>query len=370
MKRVSVMGVGFLGSAYCRLYPDSTYPEPREALTSSYEDVLFTRSTVDNYWPLKGDFHIDINTNLNHLMDVLPSVRGCFNFTSSWFVLNRAPGRRCHWPAPAMHFDENDECWPMGAYAVTKYCAERMIQTHCATVQAGLVKGPSSYRILRLCNVMGNDPKAGKQKNALEFLLKKVVDGEDVTIYVGDNYRNHLHVNDVCRAIHLCLEKGETLNGITNIGAPESVRLIDLITHAIAVTGSKSKIVRVPVPAFHRIVQVPDFWFSTDKLQSLGFKPEMDAFQAVDKVLEGIYLTNSWAEAVKTVLDPSELDTFQGLTLVDKGDTVAGHYLIGHECVNSPTTEYWTANGWKPYGEVFMSRAAAVEKRREILAAS
>lgn len=381
MNRLSVMGVGFVGSAYCRLYPDETFPELRASLVSREEDVLFTRSTVSNYNVLKPEtLKLDVQTNLEHFLDVLPNVRGTFNHISSWFVYGRAPGEVCNWAAPAMWRDEYDECWPTGFYSITKRASEQLLQSYCATVQAGLVKGPSSYRILRLCNVMGNDLKAGKQKNALEYLLQKVVCGEDVSVYEGDNYRNHMHVNDVCRAIHLVLEKPQTLNSITNIGAPESVKLIDLITHAINVTGSKSKIVHVPVPAFHKIVQVPDFWMNTNRLQSLGFKPEMDAFQAVDKVLEGIYkdrMVNTLTDVINATPytydlrfdeDIFEADTYRGLTLVDKGDTVAGHYLIGHECVNSPTTEYWTANGWKPYGEVFMSRAEAVEKRKELIA--
>lgn len=359
-------GSGFILSNYARLYPEG-FVELRECFCPKYNDVLYGISTVDNYHPLKGDFHVDINTNLNHLMDVLPNVEGSFTFLSSWFVLNRAPGRICHWPAPAMHFDENDECWPKGMYAITKYCAERLIQTHCETVQAGLVKGSSSYRILRLCNVIGNDPKAGKQKNALEFLLRKIVNNEDVQIYEGDNFRNYLHVNDVCRAIHLCLDKPETLNGITNIGAPESVRLIDLISYAIQKTGSKSQITRIPVPAFHKIVQVPDFFMNTNKLQSLGFIPEMDAYQAVDAVLAGILDAARYKACIDE--DISEADTYQGLTLSDRADMVKGHYCIMRQDPHHPAyVEYWTERGWAAFGEVFMSREEAVAARRKILA--
>ena len=357
-------GTGFILSRYAQLYPQS-YVEPRDAFVSSYDNVLYGISTVDNYAPLHGDFEIDINTNLNHLMKVLPNVRSSFAFLSSWFVYNRAPGRRCHWPAAAMHFDEHDECWPMGMYAVTKHCAERVIQTHHVSVQAGVVKGPSSYRILRLCNVIGNDPRANKQKNALEWMLRKVVNGEDVQVYEGENFRNFLHVDDVCRALYLCIEKDETLNGITNIGARESTKMIDLITYAINVMGSKSKVVRVPVPAFHRAIQVPDFFMSTTKLQSLGFTPEMNAYQAVDAVLAGILA------APRVEEDPFEADTYQGLTLVDKGDTVSGHYLISRQTSCYPRyPEYWTSDGWAAFGQVFMSRKEAVIARREILAAT
>lgn len=367
------MGVGFVGSNYCRLYPDETTPEPRAALVPSNQDVLFTRSTTHNYNVLKPEtLKLDVETNLSHLLDVLPNVGGSFAFLSSWFTYGKGGFNSGETWGVGGGARENDGCHPTGLYSITKRAAEEVLQSYWETVQAGLVKGPSSYRILRLCNVIGNDPKAGKQKNALEFLLRKVVNNEDVQIYEGDNYRNYLHVNDVCRAIHLCLEKEETLNDITNIGAPESVRLIDLITYAIQKVGSKSQITRILVPPFHKIVQVADFHMNTNKLKSLGFVPEMDAFQAVDEVVKGIYasnVVNTLTNYLNVSRDPSEADTYQGLTLSDRADMVKGHYCIMRQDPHHPAyVEYWTERGWAAFGEVFMSRKEAVAARRRILA--
>jgi dTDP-glucose 4,6-dehydratase len=226
---------------------------------------------------------------------VLPNVRGTFNWLGTWFVAANAG------QDPTSPAREDCPCDPNGLYSITKLAAEKAVRSYVQTAATGLVKGPSSYRILRLCNVIGNDPRAGKQKNALEYLLGRLVDNEPVQIYEGDNYRNYLHVDDVCRAIHLCLTDGEP-NSIYNVGAPESVRLIDLIEHARDRLGSLSIITRVPVPPFHRIVQVPDFWFNTDKVKALGFTPETDAFGAVDKVLEGI-LRGKALDKVKAYTD-------------------------------------------------------------------
>jgi len=280
---VSVMGVGFVGGAYCRLYPNETHPEPRDALKPRYDDVIFTRSTVSNYNVLKPEtLKLDVETNLSHLLDVLPNVKGSFSFVSSWFVFGRGVGQTYCYSA-----HEDDRCSPTGLYSITKRAAEEVVQSYCATVAAGLVQGPSSYRILRLCNVIGNDPRAGKQKNALEYMLKRVANGEDVNVYEGDNYRNFLHIDDVCRGIRLCATEGKP-NTIYNIGAPQSVRMIDLIEHAKWKVGSDSIINVVPAPAFHKIVQTQDFWLDTARISGLGFVPEMDAFQAVDRVLANL----------------------------------------------------------------------------------
>jgi nucleoside-diphosphate-sugar epimerase len=131
------------------------------------------------------------------------------------------------------------------------------------------------------------DPNASKQKAALIHLLAKVKAGEEISVYTGDQWRNWLHVSDVCAAINLCLREAP-LNDIVHIGAPRGARTIDLINHAIGVTGSKSRVTLVAPPRFHSIVQVPDFWYDTTKLRSLGFTPSMDPYQAVERVLASL----------------------------------------------------------------------------------
>lgn len=274
MERLSVMGVGFIGSRYCELYPNETVPEARDCTFPTQRDVLWLRSTTDNYGPIHGDLHTDINTNLNHVMDVLPTVNGVFNLISTWFCCSPS-GQTPDAPAR-----EDCVCDPNGFYSITALAREKLVRSYQQSTNR-------PYRILRLCNVIGNDPRAGKQKNALEMMLGKIKKGEDIEVYDGDNWRNILHVNDVCRAIHCVLEKGD-LNTIYNIGSPQSVRIYDLVQHALYVTGSKSRVTLVPVPRFHKIVQVSDFWMSTDKLRALGFVPDMDPYEAVERVLANL----------------------------------------------------------------------------------
>ncbi len=285
---LSLMGNGFIGSRYSDFYPD-TYVEPRDTITPVNSDVLYTISTTDNYSPLKMDLHKDVDTNLTHLMKTLPNVMGRFTFLSSWFVY----GFNNWGHHPAWRAKESHLCNPKGFYSATKLCAEQLIQSYCATVDSCKyrsdvqVLGPSSYQILRLSNVIGNDPRAGKQKNALEWLLTKVIAGEDVPVYEGDNFRDFLHVDDVCSAINLCMKNGSP-NEIYNIGRGESHKMVDIIDYAIDRVESFSKIVWVPVPDFHKIVQVQDFFLDTTKLRNLGFKPKYTIWESVDKVLEGL----------------------------------------------------------------------------------
>lgn len=302
MSPVSLMGAGFIGGNYARLYPDDTVIEPRESVVPTQPDTLFTRSTTTNYLPLQGDLKTDIQTNLLHLADVLPNVRGTFTFLSSWFAA--VGGDWGH--HPAFRSKEHHLSRPNGFYSSTKLCAEQLIRSYVETVEAfafrsdvpAPITGPAAYRILRLCNVIGNDPRAGRQKGALEWLLSKVVANEDVPLYeeAEGGVRDILHVDDVCRAIRLCIEKGD-LNTTYNVGRGHSHSMEDLIRYAIERTGSTSRIVKVPVPAFHRVVQTPRFYMDTPKLRALGFEPQYSVWESVDKVLESLLR----AEATRAV---------------------------------------------------------------------
>ena len=267
-------GSGFIGSNFIRRYPDICEQLPREALCSTGgKDALYFRSTTDNY-NVFTDLQIDIDVNLKRLMEVLPRVNGKFTFISSWFCYGNGYDR------PENAASEKSHCAPKGMYSITKYCAEQMIQSYCDTFN-------KNYRIIRLCNVIGGDGGANKKKNATEYLISKILRNEDIEIYDGDNYRNYLHVDDVCDAIALIVDKGD-LNTIYNVGSAHSYRLIDLMEYVIQKTGSTSKIKLVKTPRFHEIVQTKDFFMNTNKVRGLGFVQKYDIWQTLDKIINRI----------------------------------------------------------------------------------
>jgi nucleoside-diphosphate-sugar epimerase len=279
----SLLGAGFIGSRYAALYPHDTIIEPRDSVIPTQADVLFGRSTTDNYAPLQGQFRKDADTNVGHLLDVLPNVRGRFAWLGTWF--SYTPGISSQ-GKPAR---ETDPCCPVGSYAISKVAAELYIQSHCATAAAGLIPGPASYQILRLCGVIGNDPRAGPRKNALEHMLTKLARDEDIEVYEGDCYRDILHVDDVCRAIRLIMERGAP-DSIYNVGRGESTRMYDIMVYAKEQMESLSQIKRIPPPVFHRIVQTESFHMDTTKLRALGFQPALTIWESIDCVLANIPL--------------------------------------------------------------------------------
>ena len=269
-------GTGFIGSNYCGMYQDETTIIPRNERIPLTPNILYFISTIHNY-NVFDDPHLDVNTNLNLLISVLEESRKkygnnfVFNFISSWFVY----GKNNDLPAR-----EDSGCSPKGFYSITKRAAEQMLISYCGTYNI-------KYRILRLCNVYGTkDKKASKKRNALQYLINEVVQGRDINLYDGgEDIRDFMHVEDVCRAINLVI-KNAPLNDIINIGSGIPHKFIDMMSYAKQRTGSKSNFIFVEPPDFHKTVQVKDMYLNVTKLKNLGFKPQHDIWNGIKMLIK------------------------------------------------------------------------------------
>jgi len=274
-EKLSIFGAsGFIGSNFCQMYGQDIIKILRESRKPETNNILYLISTVDNYNVFE-DLHIDINTNLNLLMEVLEECKSrpdlIFNFVSSWFVYGQIKD------LPA---NEMSHCNPRGFYSITKRAAEQLIASYCETF--GI-----KYRILRLCNVYGTGAtKVSKKRNALQFLVGEVVRNHDVNLYDGgENIRDFLHVKDVCRAINLVTRKGP-INEIINIGSGTPHRFKDMLEYVKQKTGSISKFISTDPPDFHKIVQVRDMYLDVSKLSELGFRPNTSIWKGLSLLID------------------------------------------------------------------------------------
>jgi nucleoside-diphosphate-sugar epimerase len=265
-------GTGFIGSNYYNLYPESTHIHNRAGDIPLFKDVLYMISTTHNYHVF-DDIYKDVNTNLIKLLKVLSHCKDkdiTFNFISSWFVYGNVD-------LPAK---EDFCCNPKGFYSITKKCAEDLIISYCATFNI-------KYRILRLCNVYGkNDKGISKQKNALQYLVKKIKNKEDIELYNdGQFVRDYMHVSDVCNAINLCINNSDH-NQIINIGSGIPQNFREIIDFIIKETGSTSKITPIEASNFHKIVQTKDMVLDCEKIKKMGFVQKIDIKNGIKELIE------------------------------------------------------------------------------------
>ena len=270
MNNLSVFGgTGFIGGKFCQMYSDKVTLVPRDRRNPTTKDVLYFISTTTNQSVFK-DLYVDIDTNLTLLMDVLSNCRDkdiTFNFVSSCFVYGN----------DVLNAKETDCCNPTGFYSITKKCAEDLIKSFCGTFGV-------KYRILRLCNVLGDDPRASKRKNAVSWMIQQLKEDKPISLYDnGSHKRDFLHVDDVCEAIWVVVNRGK-LNECYNIGSGQGTTCTEIVYNAIERLQSKSHITNIDPPKFHDQVQTKHFWMDTSKLSKLGWKPRFSNFEIVKKL--------------------------------------------------------------------------------------
>lgn len=263
---ISVFGSsGFIGSHFCEYYTEHVIKIPRNQyhLDQYTPEILYLISTVDNYH-IHNNLHIDINTNLTILMNVLNNLKekfphNCptFNFISSWFVYGQ------NYEIPFR--EDFSQCNPTGFYSITKRCAEQMLICFCETF--GI-----KYRIFRLANVIGEgDKKISKKKNALQYMIKEIVYDRPIDLYYnGQVLRDYIYVTDVTDALFHCINYTSP-NQIYNIGNGIPYTFLNLLEIAIKESNSKSKINHINPSKFHDIVQVRHSYLDTTKLKNTGF---------------------------------------------------------------------------------------------------
>lgn len=263
-------GRGFVGSAYVKAYYDQAVGNivsinEKPDLNVYSKDVLYLISTIHNY-NMPNHPTLDVETNLIVLIQVLENWRkrpdsknGVFNFVSSWFVYGYAGGKIVN---------EDAICDPKGFYSITKRCAEQLLISYCDTHNL-------KYRILRLGNVIGpGDKKVSAQKNVLQYLVNKLIAGQDVEVY-GDGHfhRDYIHVDDCVRAIDLSITKGQ-VNEIYNIGNGKTWDFITILSYLKIMLDSPSNLVHVDPKGIYKKVQIPSFYMDTTKLRALGYTPK------------------------------------------------------------------------------------------------
>ncbi len=261
MNKLSVYGAtGFIGGTFCDLYPDEVIKIPREERKPESKDIIYFISTTTNSHVF-NDLHKDVNTNLTVLMDVLEHCKDkdiTFNFVSSCFVYG----------TDVIDAKEGDPCEPGGFYSITKRCAEQLLISYCQTFGV-------KYRIMRIANVYGDDKTVSAQKNVLKFLIGLMKEDKPLTLYDdGMQLRDYMHVNDICRAMKLVIERGWP-DSIWNIAAGNPLPFKTIMERARDYLGSKSEFKYVDYPEFNKVAQAYNYSVNADKLRNLGFKPQI-----------------------------------------------------------------------------------------------
>jgi UDP-glucose 4-epimerase len=145
--------------------------------------------------------------------------------------------------------------------------------------------------VVRLFNTVGprQSPAYGM---VVPRLVRQALAGETLTVYGdGSQTRCFCHVADVIDALVRLLNEPAAEGDVFNVGASEEISIEQLARRIIALTGSRSEIVKVPYELAYEAGfedmarRVPD----TAKIESLvGWKPERTLTEVLDDVIREV----------------------------------------------------------------------------------
>jgi UDP-glucuronate decarboxylase len=155
---------------------------------------------------------------------------------------------------------------PRACYDEGKRCAETLFFDYWRQHQV-------MVRVVRIFNTFGPRMHPNDGRVVSNFILQ-ALRGEDVTIYGdGSQTRAFCYVDDTIDAFTRVMEAETDVTGPINIGNPVEIPVLALAERVISLTGSRSRIVRRPLPQDDPTQRCPDI---TRARQLLGWEPRVN----------------------------------------------------------------------------------------------
>lgn len=139
-------------------------------------------------------------------------------------------------------------------------------------------------KIIRIFNTYGPrmNPEDGR---VVSNFIVQALRGNDLTIYGnGSQTRSFQYVSDLVEAMVRMIGADDDFTGPVNIGNPVEFTMLELAEKIIAITGSKSKIVHMPLPSDDPRQRKPDITLAAEKLD--GWHPEIMLDDGLRRTIE------------------------------------------------------------------------------------
>lgn len=113
--------------------------------------------------------------------------------------------------------------------------------------------------------------------------IMQALQGEDITIYGdGRQTRSFQYVDDLVEGMLRMMGSRDEFTGPVNIGNPNEFTILELAEKVIDLTGSKSKIVRMPLPADDPMQRQPDISLAK---KELDWEPKIQLEEGLRKTI-------------------------------------------------------------------------------------
>ena len=143
-------------------------------------------------------------------------------------------------------------------------------------------QGHVDTRIVRIFNTFGPRMLFNDGRVVSNFIVQ-ALKGEDITVYgEGQQTRSFCYVDDLVRGIIATMNK-DGFYGPVNLGNPNEMTIADLAKRVVDLTGSRSKIVKRPLPQDDPTRRQPAIELAK---RELGWTPVVDLDQGLKRTIE------------------------------------------------------------------------------------
>jgi UDP-glucuronate decarboxylase len=164
---------------------------------------------------------------------------------------------------------------PRACYDEGKRCAETLFVNYHQ-------QNDVRIKIIRIFNTYGPRMHPHDGRVVSNFIVQ-ALQGEDITIY-GDGMqtRSFQYVDDLVEGMIRLMATPDDFTGPVNIGNPGEFTMLELAQMIIQKTGSKSKIVHMPLPADDPMQRRPDISLAK---KVLDWEPKIALDEGLDKTI-------------------------------------------------------------------------------------
>jgi UDP-glucuronate decarboxylase len=179
-------------------------------------------------------------------------------------------------PQPESYWGNVNTLGPRACYDEGKRCAETLFMNYH-------VQNKVKIKIARIFNTYGPRMSSNDGRVVSNFIVQ-ALKGEDITIFGdGTHTRSFQYIDDLIDGMIRLMDTPDTFTGPVNLGNSNEVSVGDLANMIIRLTGSKSKLIYLPLPVDDPKQRKPDIALA---IKELGWQPVVGLEEGLGKTIE------------------------------------------------------------------------------------
>lgn len=179
-------------------------------------------------------------------------------------------------PQPEGYWGNVNPIGIRSCYDEGKRCAESLFVNYHS-------QNDVAIKIIRIFNTYGPKMEPDDGRVVSNFIMQ-ALNNEDITIFGdGQQTRSFQYVSDLVEGMMRMMATGDDFTGPVNIGNPGEFTMLELASEIIDITGAKSKLIHLPLPADDPTQRQPDISLAKEKLDN--WEPKVPLREGLTKTI-------------------------------------------------------------------------------------